>query len=340
MPVTLNDVAKKAGVSIKTVSRVFNREPSVLEETREKVNVVIKELGFVPNLWAQRLRSGLSGVISLLFQDATPSYLINVINGLVDWGEKSNYTINLHRVNVKDPAQVNQVLEVAAHNQVEGFIITPPCDNSDILIDGLHEKNFPFIQLTPRKRTTEHNWVAASDEQGSSEAARYLIALGHKKIGFIQGNIEHQASWDRLNGYKNALKEASVEINADFVKQGSWTFRSGLREGRELLTMSKPPSAIMAANDQAAAGVIQAAWELGIKCPGQLSVVGFDDVPLAHQITPPLTTIKQPIFEIAKKAMSVLVEKIIPGTSQEISIQIPTELIIRNSTRKYSPDQE
>jgi LacI family transcriptional regulator len=336
MSVTINDVAEKAGVSMKTVSRVINREDSVTKETSKKVLEAIDELGYVPNLWAKRLRSGHSGMIALLFYDATPAYLMDVINGLMDCGDHYHYTINLHRINVEDPKQVDRVLTVAEQKQVEGFIITSPCDNSNKLINRLHAINFPFVELTPRKRTPENAWVAATDELGSYEAARYLLALGHRRIGFIQGNVEHQASWDRLNGFKLAMKEAGIEIDNQFIRQGSWTFSSGLREARSLLAMPTPPSAIMAGNDQAAAGVFQAAWELGVTCPEQLSVVGFDDVPLARQLTPPLTTIKQHIFEIAKKAMSVLVEQLIPGTDEEISIQIPTELIIRNSTAKYN----
>ena len=337
MAVTVNDVAKRAGVSMKTVSRVINREDSVAKETRRKVLAAIEDLEYVPNLWAQRLRSGQSGVIALLFYDATPSYIMDVINGLMDCGDQYHYTINLHRVNVKDPKQVDHILSVAGQKQIEGFVITPPCDNSEQLIDGLHRMKFPFVQLSPRKRTNEYAWVSATDEEGSCEAARYLLALGHNRIGIIQGDVDHQASWDRLNGYKFALQEAGVNIDEGLIKQGGWTFRSGLREARSLMSIPQPPSAIMAADDQVAAGIIQAAWELGVNCPEQISVIGFDDVPLARQITPPLTTIKQPISEIAHKAMTVLIEQLIPGTNQETSFQIPTELIIRNSTEKHDP---
>ncbi len=200
MAVTVNDVAKRAGVSMKTVSRVINHEDSVAKETHRKVLAAIEDLGYVPNLWAQRLRSGQSEVIALLFYDATPSYIMDVINGLMDCGDKYQYTINLHRVNVNDPNQVSHILSIAEQKQIEGFVITPPCDNSEQLIYTLNEMKFPFVQLSPRKRTDEYAWVAASDEEGSCEAARYLLALGHNRIGIIQGDINHQSSWDRLNG--------------------------------------------------------------------------------------------------------------------------------------------
>ena len=336
MAVTINDVAKRAGVSIKTVSRVINNEPAIADGTRQKVQKAIDELGYVPNLWAKRLRSGHSGMITLLFNNATPSYLMDVINGLIDCGIKYHYSINLYRLNINDPKEINYVLSTAEQKQVEGFVITPPVDNSIQLINGLYAMNFPFVQLTPRKRTREHAWIAATDEQGEYEAVRYLLTLGHRRIGFIQGDVDHQASWDRLNGFKRAIQEAELEMADELLRQGSWTFEAGLREARGLLSLPDPPSAIVAANDQAAAGVIQAAWEFGIRCPEELSVIGFDDVPLAKELTPPLTTTRQPIFEIAKQAMKVLVEKLIPRTGDEISIHLPTELIIRSSTAKYA----
>jgi len=335
MPVTLREVASKANVSIKTVSRVINREANVAEETRQKVLAVIEELGYVPNVWAQRLRRHQSRIVTLLFSDASSLYLMRSINGLIDAGNHYHYTINLHSMDPKDKKHIDYVLAIADQKLVDGFVITPPCDESERLLDKLHEMEFPFIQLSPRKPTAKYPWVAATDEQGSFEATRYLISLGHRRIGYIQGKLDHQASWDRLRGYKSALQEAGIEFDETIIRQGDWTFDSGLREGRSLLTLPQPPSAIMG-NDETAAAVIQVAWELGIQCPEQLSVVGFDDIPLARQITPSLTTVRQHVSEIAQNALSVLIEQLIPGTSQEISIQIPTTLIIRESTRKYN----
>jgi LacI family transcriptional regulator len=219
---------------------------------------------------------------------------------------------------------------------VEGFIFTPPCDNSAELTRALQELKFPFVQLTPHERCNDCLWVAATDEQGTYEAACHLLELGHTRIGFIQGNRDHQASWDRLHGYERALREAGIEPDEGMIKQGNWKFESGLECARELLVVPQPPRAIMASNDETAAGVIQAAWERRWHCPEQISVIGFDDVPLARQLCPPLTTVKQPIYEIATAAMSMLVEKIIPGLPVEKTVEVPTRLVIRHSTAPYA----
>jgi LacI family transcriptional regulator len=221
---------------------------------------------------------------------------------------------------------------MAAQRRVEGFIFTPPCDNAPDLMHELQRLNFPFVQLTPHERCNDCAWVAGTDESGSYEAARHLLGLGHTRIGFIWGNRDHQASWDRFNGYQRALHDAQIELPHHLIKQGSWKYESGLDCARELLSLTEPPTAIMAANDEAAAGVIQAAWERGWDCPAQLSVIGFDDVALARQLCPPLTTVNQPIYDIATTAMSMLVEKLIPGLPVEKTVEVPTRLVIRHST--------
>jgi LacI family transcriptional regulator len=332
MSVTLADVAKRAGVSMKTVSRVVNNEDPVALSTRNKVMAAIEELGYVPNVWAQRLARGYSGLVGLLMHDATPAYIMNVMNGLMDVGDATGYRISLYRFDVSDPRQVGQIVGMAAQHRVEGLVFTPPCDNSKELVSELQQLKFPFVQLTPHERCNNCLWVAATDEQGSYEATWHLLHLGHKRIGSILGNRDHIASWDRLNGYRRALQEAGLQPEENLIRQGNWEFESGLECAEELLSLAEPPTAVLAGNDDSAAGVLQAAWERGLNCPADLSIVGFDDVPLARQVSPPLTTVRQPIYEIATTAMSMLVEKAIPGLPVEEAVEVPTELIVRHST--------
>ena len=332
MPVTLSDVARRAGVSMKTVSRVVNNETRVADTTRQKVLTAIEELGYAPNVWAQRLARGHSGLVGLVMHDATPAYIMDVMNGLMDVGDATGYRISLYRYDVKDPREVAKIVAMAAQQRVEGLIFTPPTDNSPDLVRALQDLGFPFVQLTPQDRCSSCAWVAATDEQGSYDAAHYLIGLGHRRIGFIQGNLDHVASWDRLNGYKNALTSSNIVIDQQLIVGGGWQFENGLACAHQLLTLDDPPTAILAANDDVAAGVIQAAWERDWKCPEQLSIVGFDDVPLARQLTPPLTTVRQPIYRIAVIAMTMLVEELIPGIPTDQSVLVPTEFIPRKST--------
>lgn len=330
--VTLADVAKKAGVSVKTVSRVINNEDRVADETRKKVLAVVEELGYFPNVWAQRLARGHSGLVGLVMHDATPAYLMNVIRGLMDVGDATGYRIGMYRLDIQDSRQVAQFVGMAAQQRIEGFVFTPPCDDSPELVSELQRMGFPFVQLTPHERCNDCAWVAATDRQGLYEATWHLLRLGHRRIGFIQGNPKHMASWDRLEGYRRALREAGQAPDDTIIVQGDWTFQTGLDRARELLAISPRPTAIIAGNDDMAAGVLQAAWERDLACPEALSIVGFDDVQLAQQLSPPLTTVRQPIYTIATTAMHMLVEKLIPGEPVDIGVEVPTELIIRYST--------
>lgn len=332
--ITLADVARRAGVSVKTVSRVINNEARVAEETRQRVMAVVDELSYVPNVWAQRLARGHSGLVGLVMFDATPAYLMSVIRGLMDIGDPAGYRVGLYRLNIQDPRQIAQFVGMAMQRRVEGLVFTPPCDNSPELISELRNMGFPFVQLTPHERCNGCAWVAATDRQGVHEATWHLLRLGHQRIGFIHGSPNHMASLERLEGYRQALREAGQELDESIVLPGDWTFQTGLDRARELLALSPRPTAIIAGNDDMAAGVLQAAWERGLKCPEDISVVGFDDVQLARQLSPPLTTVKQPIYDIAATAMSMLVNKMIPGEPVEQGIEVPTELVIRYSTAR------
>jgi len=329
---TLADVAKRAGVSIKTASRVINNEARVAEMTRKKVLAAVEELGYVPNVWAQRLARGQSGLIGLVIFDATPAYTSIMMIGLMDAGEAAGYNVSIHRLNPGNPRQVAEIIGIAAHRRVEGLVITPPCDTAPGLLQSLKEMNFPFVVIAPHENCEDCPVIAPMDEHGSYEAAWHLIRLGHRRIGFLQGPQDHQASWERLRGYERALKEAGINWCEEIIRQGSWEFEAGLVNGRDLLSLQERPTAIMAPNDVVASGVLQAAWERGISCPDQLSVVGYDDIPLARQVCPPLTTVRQPIYEIGTGAMTMLIDQLIPRGVISRKAEMPTELVIRHST--------
>ncbi|NWF70021.1 MAG: LacI family DNA-binding transcriptional regulator [Chloroflexi bacterium] len=336
MPVTIEDVAKSAGVSTKTVSRVVNWESNVADDTRYKVLSTIEALGYRPNPSAQHLARGRAGLIGVLIHDATPSYVLEVLNGLLEIGNPRGYRVSLQPCDINEPHAVEGVIRMAAQHQIDGLIFTPPCDQAALLVETLHTLRFPFIMLTPHERTSHYAWVAATDEQGAFEITRHLLELGHRCIGFVQGNSSHQASWDRLNGFRRAFQTYGLETDSTLIVQGSWTFESGLECAMRLLDSAQRPSAIVAANDEVAAGVIQMAWRLGIACPAQLSVVGFDDVPLAQQLCPPLTTVSQPIREIARIAMTMLIEQLIPDSEDTRGIVVPTTLVVRQSTTRLA----
>lgn len=341
MPVTILDVAKAAGVSIKTVSRVVNNESSVSPTTRDKVLTAIETLGYTPNPSAQRLARGHTGIVGLLIHDTAPSFIMEVLKGVMDVGEARGYQSSLHRCDVTQPEQVARILRMAAQHQIEGLIFTPPCDTSDEFIAALKKIRFPFVILMSHDRDLQKPWVVTSNEQGSFELTCHLLELGHRRIGFIQGNADHQDTWDRLKGYQRALQTYGISFDSQLVRQGFWTSESGLACARDLLAgyrESHEPTAIVATNDEMAAGVIQAAWQLGLRCPEDVSVVGFDDVPLAGQLSPPLTTVNQPIREMASRAMEMLIDDFLEGEGIIQHVEVKTRLIIRQSTMRRSPE--
>ncbi|NDJ76960.1 MAG: LacI family transcriptional regulator [Chloroflexi bacterium] len=340
MAATLSDVAKRAGVSKKTASRVINNEDTVAAATRRKVLAAIEELGYVPNEWAQRLASGNSRIVGYLIGDYLSPYSAHVLNGLLDVADAAGHHVSILRIDIDDPQQIERVITMARLRRMEGIVLAPPCHSSPRLMGALQEMAFPFVQHSPSDRCSGCAWVSAADEQGSYDAAWHLLRLGHRRIGFIQGPVDLYVSRARLAGYKRALKEADIAVDESLIKPGDWGFESGLEYARELLSLPEPPTAIMANNDVPAAGAIQAAWERGVNCPGQLSVVGFDDVPLAKQIAPPLTTVRQPIYDIGATMMSILIEEIIPGIKSNHAIEVPTELVIRHSTGAVRNQQD
>lgn len=340
MPGTILDVAKLAQVSKKTVSRVINNEGTVAPETRERVLTAIETLAYSPNPWAQSLARGKSSLIALVFDDAASSYVMSVLNGLMESTENdSHYGISVLKCNPDDPQNIQSVIKFASHNQADGMVITPPCDGSIELLNGLSALNFPFVLLTPHQRTDNYAWVVADDEQGSYEATEHVIGLGHRRIAYIQGNPRHQASWDRLNGYIRAMREHGLPIHDGYVAQGqSWSFEEGVQCTQQILQIDPRPTAIVTGGDEIAAGAIQTAFSMGVRLPQDLSIVGFDNSPLARQLWPPLTTVHQPIQDIAATALHILVEGLLIDQELDRHVVVPTELVIRQSTTRYSVD--
>lgn len=332
MPVTIEDVARSAGVSTKTVSRVLNGEDSVKEATRRKVLATIEALGYHPNPAAQHLAGGRSNLISLLIHDAASFYGIEILNGLLEVGAARGYRVSIQRGDLDQPNAVEQIIRAAAQRQFDGLILTPPAERAPRLLEALQAQRFPFVQLAPRERLPDRAWVAATDEQGAYDVTRHLLDLGHRRIGLIRGSLDYQASHDRLNGFVRAFAAYHLPPPADLILQGSWRFEAGQTCGMRLLMLPARPTAIVAANDEVAAGVLQAAWRLGLSCPAELSVTGFDDVPLAEQLCPPLTTARQPMREIAKTAMLMLLDALTTGQMTTRGVELATTLVIRSST--------
>ena len=329
---TIRDIANKAGVSIKTVSRVLNKEPMVGEATYARVTSVMAELGYVPNILAQRLARGRANVIGLLCHNARSAYVHDVLSGALASARPRGYGIVTMLVDPDQPKDQEELLRMAGQQRVDGYLFTPPCDNMPPILAQLHARNVPFVRLTPQDRALALPYVAATDGEGAQALTEHLIQLGHRHIGFVMGHPMHYAAHDRLAGYRAALQAHGIPPDPTLICPGDWRFAAGVAAAETLLALTPRPTAIFASNDEMAAGVLQVAHRRGMAVPQALSVVGFDDVPLAAQLWPPLTTVRQPIYDIAKLATELLIDTLSDKPPQQNCFALPTTLVLREST--------
>ena len=329
---TIQDVAKQAGVSIKTVSRVANKEPNVRDQTREKVQRVIDRLDYRPNPSARSLAATKSYVIGLMYDNPSASYLINVQNGALHTSRAEGYDVVIYPCSYQDPRLVSSITSMIASKTVDGLILTPPLSDMQPLLAELDRLSVNFVLIAPADHANAYRSVFTNDQAACADMVRYLGSLGHRRIGFVVGHKDHKAVLNRYLGYRDGLRSLGLKFDRRLVRQGDNAFESGSRCARGLLELSDPPTAIFASNDDMAAGVMQVAHEMGLSIPGDLSVAGFDDVPLASYIWPSLTTIRQPIEEMAVRATALLLSKLRDGDPDTIEHTIDSELIIRAST--------
>jgi LacI family transcriptional regulator len=332
LPATIRDVAQVSGVSIKTVSRVLNDEPFVRDETRAKVVSAINALGFVTNLSAQRLAKGRALAVGLLYHNASWHYIQDVQRGVLDTARAAGYSTLMHPCDSALSTDVREILALVLKRQVDGLVFSPPADNAKSLLESLDQMGIPFVRLTPFDRERAWPYVTATDRVGACEMTRYLLSLGHRRIGYVFGIPEGRAAHDRFAGYREALAEAGIAYDETLVRYGDDHFDSGCEAARSLLSLTPRPTAIFCNNDDMASGVCVATQDMGLRVPGDVSVAGFDDVPLARQIWPPLTTVCQPIYDIAVAATRLLLDLLAHSPVASLHQEIATSLVIRAST--------
>src|SRR5690606_7140737 len=289
----IEDVATAAGVSMKTVSRVLNNEPGVRESTRQRVREVVAALNYRPDPSARSLAGNRSYLVALLYDNPSPNYLMEVVTGVVDACEAHHYGMVMQPVAHQSPGCVETVDNLLSGSRLDGLILTPPLTDSEGLLDRLDERGIPFACISPYKREGRIG-VTLDEHDAVCELVAHLVALGHTRIGHVRGHPDHGASEWRLAGYRTALRRAGPRSDPELVVPGEFSFDSGLEAGRRLLSLQPRPTAIFAANDDMAAGVMRAASEMGLRVPAQVSVCGFDNTPIAKHIFPQLTTVQQP----------------------------------------------
>lgn len=301
--VTLIDVAKHAGVSPMTVSRVLNDAGKVRESTRERVLASVSSLNYSPNQAARNLVSGKGRRICLLYGNPSSAYLERLLLGALKAAGRLG--LQLEVKNVAEDISPEKLKHDLLHAW-DGLIIPPPISDVEGIRRMLEAEGFPAVFIGSVASEAPAHEIRINDEQASFEMTEYLINLGHKRIGFVKGHPNHSTSALRERGYEAALEKAGLTVDRGLTALGFFTYRSGMDAGLQLLRAEKPPTAIFASNDDMAAGVMAAAAKMGVQVPEDLSVAGFDDSPIATIIWPNLTTVGQPLFDLAGQAVQVL----------------------------------
>jgi len=329
MKATITDVAKQAGVSMKTVSRVLNNEPNVAKATRDRVMEVAANLQYRPNLAARGLASSKSYLIALLYDNASASYITNIQRGAIEACRRNGYHLLLEPMPYEQANSPEAEL-LLRRLGVDGVILTPPLSDSLVLRESLRRLDMRHVAVAPNKMDDVHA-VRMDDAEAAFQMTTYLIEQGHRDIGFILGHPDHGATASRRLGFEKALRQAGIPIHEDRVIAGDFSFRSGVEAAERLLDdPAHRPTAVFASNDDMAAGVMSVAGRLGISVPDALSVCGFDDTPIAQIIWPQLTTVAQPIYQMGFKAADILINRNKNEDPQVHTLEF--ELVIRDST--------
>jgi LacI family transcriptional regulator len=303
---TIREVAAAAGVSIKTVSRVLNNHPYVNAATRARVDEAMRSLDFRPSIPARILSGAKSNQIALIYDNHSPYYMHQVLTGCWERCQDEGVRLLAQPVVVSDPEVGNQVRGLISETHIDGAVLSSPVTDCEPVLKALESMNVPFVRISPGTNHARSSSVYMDDLAAADDMTTHLVNLGHRRIGFIKGHPNHLASEDRFAGYRRALDRAALPFDAALVADGEFDFESGCRAAAYFLELKKPPSAIFASNDDMAAGVLAVAHERGVDLPRRLSVVGFDDTTLARTVWPPLTTIHQPVIDLARTATSLL----------------------------------
>lgn len=337
MKVTINDVAELAGVSIKTVSRVMNNEPSVKQATLDKVTAAISQLNYQPNAAARNLASTRSYSIGYIYDNPNAYYVIDMQKGLLEACRKHGYELLIHPTNAKSTGIVQEVIDLVQHARLAGIVLTPPFSEMPEIAEALDSIGVDFVRIisgsTPSPKLT--NCVLVDDFTAAFKITNHLLELGHTDIAFLCGDEEHSSSGERLAGFKAALTKRGIQANPRYIIPGSYSFESGVKGAKTLLALPQKPTAIFACNDEIAAGALFSARLSNVEIPQQLSIVGFENSPFSRQTWPPLTTAHQPNSTIALQAAELLFRHARPGVHLAHTEQQPVfipELLVREST--------
>lgn len=328
--VTMAQIAQEAGVSTTTVSKVLNQLPGVGDHTRARIQQVIEQHGYVQNHAARNLRKGQSGLIELVIMRLEGGYDLGIMRGVQDALEQSGHRLAVfatHEEEALERLWLRRILD----QSTDGVLLLLPYEQIGIA-EALAEQHIPFVAIGDRNEpTATFPTIGSTIWLGGYTATEYLISLGHRRIGIITGPLHLTTSRARLAGYREALERAAIPVDPTLIAEGNYLLGDGYKQARALLERPDPPTAIFAGNDAQAAGVYQALYEQNIRIPDAISVIGFDDVTYSAQMSPPLTTIHQPLVEMGKMATNMLLRLIAGLPLDSLHVELSTSLVVRRS---------
>lgn len=312
---------------------MINNSPFVKEETRLKVNAIIKEVGFEPDPQARGLAFRRSFLIGMIFDNPTPQYVVNMQQGILDAMRGTSYGLLVHPCERGSAHYLSDIRSFIERQRLFGVILTPSISEDDRLAKTLRELDCPYVRVASVMLDKPGNMVVTHDSVGAEEAARHLAELGHERIAHISGPASFRSSHERRRGFREALSQRGIKLRPSFDREGDYTFDSGIAVGRELLALKPRPTAIFAGNDEMAAGVFKVAHELGLDIPRELSVVGFDDSATALRLWPVLTSVRLPVRDMGRMATEKLLGMQEKKKQAEAEItEVTPKLVAREST--------
>lgn len=329
--IKLEDVARRAGVSVSTVSRVLNEPGMVNEQTRARVQAVVDEMGYYPSRVARRLRveSGRSNLIGLVIPDIQNPFFADIARGVEDVAQQQGYMVFLGNSD-EDAGKEKRYLNVMRAESVDGIIV-PPVSESDGAVLDLARSGLPIVCVDRRLLKASVDTVIVDNARGVHEAMEHLIRLGHRRIGFIEGLPHLSTSRERLQGYRQALESHGIEPDGSLVRQGNSRQESGRQLAGELLELDDRPSALLVGNNLMTLGALEAIHARGLQIPEDVAIIGYDDMPWAQALDPPLTAVRQPGDEVGRRAMELLLQRVREPRRSVSTVIMQPELVVRRS---------
>lgn len=333
---TMREVADMAGVSLMTVSRVFTSDSKVSEDTRERVLAAVAALNYKPNISARSLSSSKSYTLGFFYDHSSGAFIREYLLGTMLRCNELGYHLVLEPCNFSETNVRNFLKDLVLRHSLDGIIVPPPLGDNKALLDALDREGLRYVRVGPGGDLKRSLCVVIDDYQAAFEMTEHLISAGHKRIGFIKGDWNQDVSHARFKGFMDAMSKHKISVSDAWIGEGDFQFDTGMKAAEKLLKKTKL-TAIFASNDDMAAGVMAAAHKLKLSLPDDLSIAGFDDTHIAVTVWPKLTTMRQPLEEMSRAAVDLLVETIrsdfnpkIPAT---INVQLDHTLVERESIK-------